>query len=47
MHGGKSTGAPMGNKNAKKHGWYCFENQVELRRMNKLIKQCHETLEKL
>lgn len=25
MHGGKSTGAPMGNRNAWKHGDYSVE----------------------
>jgi hypothetical protein len=25
MHGGPSPGAPKGNKNALKHGWYTAE----------------------
>jgi len=32
MHGGPSPGAPKGNKNALKHGWYAAES-VALRRL--------------
>jgi uncharacterized protein YjcR len=31
MHGGPSPGAPKGNKNALKHGWYSAE-AIALRR---------------
>jgi uncharacterized protein YjcR len=34
LHGGKSTGAPMGNQNALKHGQYsasAIQNRRELR----------------
>ena len=32
MHGGKSPGAPKGNKNALKHGWYTAE-AIAMRRL--------------
>ena len=35
MHGGKSPGAPKGNRNAWKHGHYSAEETA----MRKLVKQ--------
>jgi uncharacterized protein YjcR len=34
LHGGKSTGAPIGNQHARRHGQYCtsaIQNRRELR----------------
>lgn len=36
MHGGKSPGAPLGNKNALKHGYYekeVIESRLKIRRL--------------
>ena len=50
MHGGRSPGAPRGNKNALKHGGYTAEAvtrrkelQDFLRATKVLLKQFHET----
>lgn len=39
MHGGKSTGAPKGNKNAWKHGYYSLEAISERRQLNALLRE--------
>jgi uncharacterized protein YjcR len=39
MHGGKSTGAPKGNKNAWKHGRYSAEAIAERRYIRELIRE--------
>jgi uncharacterized protein YjcR len=39
MHGGKSTGAPKGNKNALKHGQYTAEAIAERRYFQELIRE--------
>ncbi len=38
MHGGMSTGAPKGNKNALKHGRYSAESVAERRAVRELIR---------
>ena len=38
-HGGRNRGAPRGNKNALKHGYYTAEAIKERRRERELIKQ--------
>lgn len=43
MHGGTSTGAPKGNRNAWKHGRYSKRN-ADLKALTRL---CTATLEKL
>jgi hypothetical protein len=42
MHGGKSTGAPKGNSNAYKHGFYTAEMLVEMRGFRELARECKE-----
>jgi uncharacterized protein YjcR len=37
MHGGLSTGAPKGNKNALKHGMYAAAAIAERRKIRELI----------
>jgi len=44
LHGGKSTGAPKGNKNALKHGLYTKEMLAEKKAVQKLLNQAKETL---
>lgn len=42
LHGGKSPGAPRGNKNALKHGYYSAEEQelrAEVREHLRLMKE--------
>ncbi|HAD86506.1 MAG TPA: hypothetical protein DCG48_04005 [Rhodospirillaceae bacterium] len=36
LHGGKSPGAPLGNQNALKHGYYSAE-AIEARRMTRRL----------
>ncbi len=41
LHGGKSTGAPLGNQNARKHGEYsasAIQNRRELRALLRQFK---------
>jgi glucans biosynthesis protein len=45
MHGGASTGAPKGNKNALKHGNYTSERIAERRNTRKLIRECRSIIE--
>ncbi|WP_367124199.1 hypothetical protein [Novosphingobium sp. 28-62-57] len=45
MHGGKGSGAPKGNRNARKHGARSAETRRALalvRQMAKLLKQVEE-----
>ena len=42
MHGGKSTGAPKGNRNAWKHGHYSAEGIESRRMIRELTKQGRE-----
>ena len=45
MHGGASPGAPKGNKNALKHGYYTQESIEQRRKAHALIRQMYETLD--
>jgi hypothetical protein len=38
MHGGPSTGAPKGNRNAWKHGWFTAEAIVRRREVADLLR---------
>jgi len=38
MHGGKSSGAPKGNRNAYKHGFYTAEAIAERREIAGLLR---------
>ena len=42
MHGGKSTGAPKGNQNALKHGFYTRDAIEEQRYVRQLLKDSQE-----
>ena len=44
MHGGKSTGAPKGNKNALKHGCYTAEAIARRREVAELIRAAMELI---
>jgi len=45
MHGGKSPGAPKGNKNALKHGFYTKTAIEQRKRIRQLIKDSKELLQ--
>lgn len=46
MHGGaKGSGAPRGNKNAFKHGYYTKEAIAERKRMSEFIREMKKGLE--
>ena len=47
MHGGMSTGAPKGNKNAYKHGVYTAAAILDRHLMRELIRECGEIAERL
>jgi len=48
MHGGaEGSGAPMGNKNALKNGFYTKEAIEERKQLNEIIRSYRETLEEL
>jgi len=45
MHGGAlGSGAPLGNKNALKHGGFTREKKAERRRVQELLRQSRKTL---
>jgi hypothetical protein len=44
MHGGKSPGAPKGNRNAWKHGRYGAEAIANRRKIRELLQQAKATL---
>jgi glucans biosynthesis protein len=44
IHGGKSPGAPKGNKNAFKHGYYTTEAIAERRCIKLIISQINERI---
>ncbi|MGI8853073.1 MAG: HGGxSTG domain-containing protein [Methyloceanibacter sp.] len=44
MHGGKSTGAPKGNRNAWKHGYYSTEVVARRRAIRALLASARETV---
>jgi len=45
LHGGKSTGAPQGNKNALKHGRYTREAREERKNMREFVRLFREMVE--
>ena len=45
MHGGKSTGAPKGNKNALKHGIYSADAIADRKFMTALVRECKKLAE--
>jgi len=48
MHGGAAgSGAPVGNRNALKHGVYTREAIAERRAIYELLREARETLERL
>lgn len=48
MHGGAAgSGAPMGNKNAWKHGLYEAETREVLRRLRALLRDAKEMIEQV
>jgi len=48
MHGGaKGSGAPKGNKNALKHGYYTAKAIEERRTMRQLIRDAEALLEEI
>ncbi len=44
MHGGKSTGAPKGNQNAHKHGYYSAASIAQRREVSELIRSMKENI---
>ena len=45
MHGGApGSGAPLGNKNALKHGRFTREQRAERRRISELLRQSRKFL---
>jgi uncharacterized protein YjcR len=46
MHGGKSTGAPKGNKNAWKHGQFSNGAKAERSLIKQLLNDARELLSK-
>ncbi len=47
MHGGKSPGAPIGNKNALKHGECTAMASAERRYVRELIRECNRLTDEL
>ncbi len=47
MHGGKSPGAPKGNRNAWKHGHYSAEAIAMRRLVRLLLSDAKETIERV
>jgi uncharacterized protein YjcR len=45
MHGGLSTGAPKGNKNAHKHGFYSASAIAKRREVAELLRQCRRMMD--
>jgi glucans biosynthesis protein len=46
MHGGATgSGAPRGNRNAHKHGWYSAETRAALRELGAAIRRMSEALD--
>ncbi|QLA16368.1 HGGxSTG domain-containing protein [Desulfolutivibrio sulfoxidireducens] len=44
LHGGKSPGAPKGNKNALKHGYYTAEAMAQRAETRDLLRQARRLL---
>lgn len=47
MHGGTSPGAPIGNTNARKHGFYSAEAIAERREIATLLRSMREILDEV
>ena len=47
MHGGASTGAPPGNQNAKKHGYYSESSVQHRRKIANVIRVAKDVLKNL
>jgi len=47
MHGGKSPGAPKGNRNAFKHGRYSAEAIAVRELVRQLVSEAKETVESI
>ena len=47
MHGGKSPGAPKGNKNAFKHGRYSADAIALRKLVRQLVSEAKETVESI
>ena len=47
MHGGKSPGAPKGNRNAWKHGHYSAEAHSTRRLVRQLLSNARKTVERV
>ncbi len=47
MHGGKSPGAPKGNRNAWKHGHYSAEAMGMRRLVRQLLSDAEETIDRV
>jgi hypothetical protein len=47
MHGGKSPGAPKGNRNARKHGHYSAEAIAMRKLVRQLLLDARETVERI
>ncbi|MGN7614024.1 HGGxSTG domain-containing protein [Magnetococcales bacterium HHB-1] len=47
LHGGMSPGAPKGNRNAWKHGYYSREAQEARRKISQLMREAQDTVEAL
>lgn len=45
LHGGKSPGAPKGNKHALKHGFYSAESIERRRMLSELMREMRATAE--
>ena len=46
MHGGKSPGAPKGNRNAWKHGRYSAETNARRKLVKQLLSDAKDTVER-
>jgi hypothetical protein len=45
MHGGKSTGAPKGNRNAWKHGAYSASEKALRRKLRQIVRDAREFID--
>jgi len=43
LHGGKSTGAPKGNQNARKHGGYSAKTKAAVKYLKQIAEIVRET----
>jgi hypothetical protein len=47
IHGGKSPGAPAGNQNALKYGYYTKESIAERKYIRQIIKQANQLINEI